>query len=267
MSRRVPARHVLRSEWTKLRTLGAAWLCLLLYVVVVGGGAWTSLSGTRAPEEPAAGVALALVGFAPAQLVLVALGALVVTSEFRSGTVLASLTAVPRRTRWLIAKTLVVVLGVAVLTAVLAAACVVSVPTLAAGTLELPLTEPAVLRPVALQVASAVLVTVLGVGLGALFRSTPWATVVGALLVLVAPLATAPAGDPRIAAASRFWPTLRVGEDDVLTVATRGSFGVPAGGDVLLAGATSWRVGLVVLAAWASAVWLLGALLTERRDV
>ena len=263
----MPARKILRSEWIKLRTLRAAWICLLLYAAVVGVGGWTSLSGTTAPAEPGTAVALALVGFAPAQLVLVALGALVVASEYRSGTVLASLTAVPRRSRWLIAKTLVVAFWVAVLTAVLAAVCVVSVPTLTAGTLELPLTESVVLRPIGLQVASAVLVTVLGVGLGALFRNTPWATVVGALLVLVAPLATAPAGDARIAALSRFWPTLRVGEDDVLTVATRGSFGVPAGGDVLLAGATGWRFGLVVVAAWALVIWLVGVVLTERRDV
>jgi ABC-2 type transport system permease protein len=267
VSRRPPIRRLVRSEWTKLRTLRAAWVCVLLYVAVAAVGGWNSLSGTKAPDDPATAVALALVGFAPAQLVLVALGALVVTSEYRSGTVLAALTAVPRRTRWLVAKTVVVVFWVAVLTALVAAACVVSVPTLTAGTLELPVTEWVVLRPVGLQVVSAVLVTVLGVGLGALLRRTLPATLVGALLVLVAPLATAPAGDDRIAALSRFWPTLRVGEDDVLTVATRGSFGVPAGGDVLLAGATAWRFGLIVVGCWALAVWLLGVVLTERRDV
>jgi hypothetical protein len=255
-----------RSEWTKFRTLPAAALCLLLCTALVAGGAWASLSGTTAPAQPAPAVARALVGFAPAQLVLVALGALVVSSEYRSGTVLASLTAVPRRTRWLVAKTFVVAGCVALLAALLAAACVLSVPTLTAGTLELPLTDPVVLRPLGVQTASAVLVTVLGVGLGALFRSAWWATVVGAVLLLVAPLAMAPAGDARIAAASRFWPTLRVGEEDVLTVATRGSFGVPAGGDVLLAGASSWRAGLVVVAAWALTVWVLGAAATERRD-
>jgi ABC-2 type transport system permease protein len=264
--RRLPLRRVVRSEWTKLRTLRAAWVCVLLYVAVVVVGGWNSLSGTRAPDDPATAVALALVGFAPAQLVLIALGALVVTSEYRSGTVLVSLTAVPGRTRLLLAKTVVVVFWVAVLTLLLATLGVLSVPTLTAGTLEIPLTEPVVLRPVGLQVASAVLMTVLGVGLGALFRSTLWATTVGVLLAVVAPLATAPAGDSRIASASRFWPTLRVGEDDILTVATRGSFGVPAGGDVLLAGATQWRFGLLVIGCWTLVVWLLGVLLTERRD-
>jgi ABC-2 type transport system permease protein len=266
VSRRVPVHKVLRSEWTKLRTLPGAWICLSLYVAVVVLGTWTSLNGTTAPDDPATAVGRALVGFAPAQLVLLALGAVVVTSEYRSGTVLVALTAVPRRTRWVLAKTVVVVGCVAVVTAVLAALSVASVPTLTAGTLELPLTEPVVLRPVGLQVAAAVLVTVLGVGLGALVRSAPVAAAAGAVLVLLAPLATAPAGDSRIAAASRFWPTLRVGEDDVLTVATRGSFGLPAGGDVLLAGATSWGLGLLVVGVWALGVWALGAVLTERRD-
>lgn len=266
MSRRVPARAVLRSEWTKLRSLQTAWLCVLLYVAAALAGAWVSLGGTRAPQDPAAAVSAALVGFAPAQLVLPALGALVVASEYRAGTVLAALTAVPRRTRWLLAKTVVVSALVALLTAVVAAACVAVVPVLTAGGAELPLAEPAVLRPLVVQVAGAVLVTVLGVGLGVLLRRTAAALVVGVLLVAVLPLATVLAGRPQVVAVSWLWPTLRVGEEDVLTVATRGSFGVPTGGDLLLAGATAWQTGLLVIGSWALAGWLLGALLLERRD-
>ena len=262
----MPARKVLRSEWIKFRTARVAWGCLLLYVAVVGVGSWTSLSGTRAPADPADAVATALVGFGPGQLVLLALGAVVVTGEYRAGTVLASLTAVPRRTRWLIAKSLVVCSCVAVVTVLLAAACVAAVPTLTAGTLELPLTEPVVVRPIGLQAASAVLVTVLGVGLGAITRRTAVAVAVGTLLTAVAPVATVVALDARFEHLARFWPTLRVGLDDVLTVATRGSFGVPAGGDVLLAGSTPWQIGTAVVGGWALGVWLLGVLLTERRD-
>ena len=266
MSRRVPARALLLSEWTKLRSLRAAWLCVVLYVAMAVGGAWVSLSGTRAPDDAATAVATALVGFAAAQLVLPALGALVVTSEYRAGTVLASLTAVPRRTRWLLAKTAVVGVVVALVTAAVAVACVAAVPALTAGGAELPFAEPRLLRPILLQVAVAVLVTVLGVGLGALLRRTLLALAGGVLLVAVLPLATVLAGRPQIVATSWLWPTLRVGEEDVLTVATRGSFGVPTGGDLLLAGATGWRTGLLVVAAWALGVWLLGAVLLERRD-
>ncbi len=266
MTRRVPARALLRSEWTKLRSLRAAWLCLLLYVLVAVGGAWVSLTGTRAPDDAATAVATAVVGFAPAQLALLALGALVVTGEYRAGTVLASLTAVPRRTRWLLAKTVVVCLLVALVTAAVAVGCVAAVPALTAGGAELRLAEPGVLRPVGLQVAAAVLVTLLGVGLGALLRRTAAALVAGVLLVAVLPLATVLAGRPQVVATAWLWPTLRAGRDDAFTVATRGSFGVPTGGDLLLAGATPWQTGLLVAGAWALAVWLLGAALLERRD-
>lgn len=266
MSRRVPTRALLRSEWTKLRSLRAAWLCVVLYAGTAVTGAWVSLSGTSAPDDTATAVATALVGFAPAQLVLPALGALVVTSEYRTGTVLAALTAVPRRTRWLLAKTVVVCLLVAALTAGVAAGCVAAVPALTAGGAGPALLEPAVLRPVGLQVAAAVLLTVLGVGLGALLRRTVAALAVGVLLVAVLPLATVLAGRPQVVATSWLWPTLRIGEDDLFTVATRGAFGVPTGGDLLLAGATPWQTGLLVVGAWALGAWLLGAVLLERRD-
>ena len=216
--------------------------------------------------QTAALVAAALAGFASAQLVLPALGALVVAAEYRTGTVLAALAAVPRRTRWLLAKTVVVCTLVALLTAAVGAACVAAVPALVAGGTEVPLTEPVVLRPLGLQVVTAVLVTLLGVGLGTLLRRTAVAALAGVLLVAVLPLATVLTGRPRVVAASWLWPTLRVGEEDVLTVATRGSFGVPTGGDLLLAGATAWPTGLLVTASWALGVWLLGAVLLERRD-
>jgi hypothetical protein len=266
VSRRVPARALLRSEWTKLRSLRAAWLCVLIYVAVAVGGAWVSLSGTRAPDDAATAVATALVGFAAAQLVLPALGALVVTGEYRAGTVLASLTAVPRRTRWLLAKTVVVAVLVALVTAAVAVGCVAAVPALTAGGAELSFAERRLLRPILLQVAAAVLVTVLGVGLGAVLRRTVPALAAGVLLVAVLPVATVLAGRAQVVATSWLWPTLRVGAEDVLTVATRGSFGVPTGGDILLGGATGWRTGMLVIGAWALVVWVLGAVLLERRD-
>ena len=267
MSRRVPARALVRSEWTKLRSLRAGWLCVLLYAVAAVTGAWLSLSGTTAPADPATAVATALVGFGPAQLVLPALGALVVTTEYRTGTVVAALTAVPRRTRWLLAKTLVVGVVVALVTAAVAAGCVAAVPGLTAGGGGVSLTDPRVLRPLGVQTAAAVLVTVLGAGLGALLRRTVPALVAGGLLVAVLPLATALTVRPALAAVAPLWPTLRVGEEDLLTVAVRGSFGVPAGGDLMLAGATGWPAGLVLAGSWALAVWVLGAVVLERRDV
>lgn len=267
MTRRVPLRSVLRGEWAALRTSPAAWAGLLGYAAVVVLGGWTSLSGTAAPEEVGPAVAAALVGFVPGLLVLLALGAGAVTAEYRTGTVLTTLTAVPRRTRWLVARTLVVCAVVALVTAALAVGCVAAVPALTAGTLDLPLDDPAVLVPVALQVAAAVLVTVLGLGLGALTRRGPVAVALGVVLSVVAPVVTVAVLDGTAERLARWWPTLRIGVDDLLTVATRGSFGVPAGGDALLAGATPWTTGTAVLGGWALAAWVAGMALVERRDV
>jgi ABC-2 type transport system permease protein len=264
--RRVPGRALLRSEWTKLRSTPAVWVAVAVYAAVVVVGAWLSLSGTRAPDDVRVAVGRALVGFAPAQLALLVVGALAVTGEYRTGTVLASLTAVPGRTRWLIAKTLVVVFWVAVLTAVLAAGCVAAVPALTAGANEILLTDPVVLEPIGLQVASAVLVTVLGLALGALLRRTVAVAVVGTALVAVLPVVAVLTGNATARATAWLWPTLRVGADDVLTVADRGEFGIRSGGDVLLAGATTWPAGVAVIGGWALVLWVIGAVVTERRD-
>ena len=167
--RRVPGRALLRSEWAKLRSVRAFWLALTVNAAAVVVGAWTSLSGTTAPDDVRVAVAAA--------------------QE-----------------------------------------------------------------------------TLLGAGMGALLRRTAAVAVVGTLLVAVLPVATVLAGAARVVGISWLWPTLRVGEDDILTVATRGAFGLPASGDVLLAGATDWPTGLAVTGGWALVLWALGALVTERRD-
>jgi ABC-2 type transport system permease protein len=67
--------------------------------------------------------------------------------------------------------------------------------------------------------------------------------------VLVAPPALALAGSEVAARISQSLPALRVGED------------------AFLAAATAWPVGMAVLAGWSVGVWVIGAVLLERRDV
>jgi ABC-2 type transport system permease protein len=149
----------------------------------------------------------------------------------------------------LVAKTVVVVgysLGVS---ALLAVSCWLAARTLTAVPGGVRPDDPAVLRTLGLQVGAAGLVGVLGVALGAVLRSTAGAVGVGAALVLVAPPALALVGSALASRVSQSLPALRVGEDAFLAVAT------------------PWRVGMAVVAAWAVGVWVLGALLLERRDV
>jgi ABC-2 type transport system permease protein len=247
--RTVPFGAVVRSEWTKLRSVRATWWCTAVYVLVAGGGGWLAAAGTDTSPRADVAVQTALTGFGIAQLALVVLGVLVVSSEFASGLALVSLTAVPRRTRLLLAKTVVVVVYCLLLSAVLAVACALATRTLTAVPGGVQPDDPDLLRTLGLQVGAAGLVGVLGVALGAVLRSTAGAVGIGAALVFVAPPALALAGGDLAARISQSLPALRVGEDAFLAVAT------------------TWQVGMAVVAAWAVGVWLLGAVLLERRDV
>jgi hypothetical protein len=239
---------LLRSEWTKLRSVRFTGWCTAVYVLVVGAAGWLAAAGTDTAPRADLAVDGALTGFGFGQLVLVVLGALAVTSEFGSGSAVATFTAAPRRARLLLAKTLVVAAYVALLSAVLAVLCAVAARQLTAVPGGISLTGPDVVRPVLLQVGAATMVAVLAVGLGVVLRSSAGAIGTGAALVFFAPLLVALAPDWAARQATRM-PALRVGQD------------------TFLAEPTSWQVGMPVIAAWMVGVWLAGAVLLERRDV
>ena len=55
MRRKVPFRALLRSEWSKLRSVRATWWCTGLYLLVVGGTGWLAAAGAgTAPRADAA---------------------------------------------------------------------------------------------------------------------------------------------------------------------------------------------------------------------
>jgi ABC-2 type transport system permease protein len=245
----VPLRAVLRSEWTKLATLRSTWWCAAVYVVVVLAFGWLAAAVTD--QVPSAGfaVAAALTGFGFGQPVLVVLGVLTGAMEFATGTAVASFAGVPRRSRLLLAKTTVVAVFAAVITAVLTVGCALAARTLTVVPGGLELTDPAVLRPLAVQVAVATLVVVLGVALGALVRSTAGGIGIGLALVLVVPPLLAADGRRLTEQLSEVLPALRVGED------------------AFLAGPDAWTAGLAAAGVWALGAWVLSAVLLERRDV
>lgn len=239
---------LLRSEWTKLWSVRFAAWCTAAYVFVVLGAGLLAAASTQTAPEPDLAVETALTGFGFGQLVLVVIGVLAVTSEFGTGNALVAFIAVPRRTRLLVAKTAVVGGWAALLSTVLAVLCAVAAARLTAVPGGTSLTDPSVLRVLALQVAAATLVTVLAVAIGTVVRSSAGAIGAGAALVFFAPLLVALAPDWAARSATAM-PALRVGRD------------------TFLAEATTWQVGTAVTAAWAVALWILGAILLERRDV
>jgi ABC-2 type transport system permease protein len=245
----VPFRALLRSEWTKLRTVRATWWCTGLYLLIAGAAGALAAAGTDSSPEAGIAVSTALTGFGVAQLVLVVLGVMAVTSEYSSGMALVSQTVMPRRARLLVAKTLVVAVYCALLTAVLAPLCALAAATLTVVPGGVSFADPAVVRPLALQVGAAALVGVLSVGLGAALRSTAGAVGLGMVLVFALPPAVALADSDWASKVSQALPALRVGEDPFLAVGT------------------PWHVGMGIVAAWALALWLVGALVVGRRDV
>lgn len=249
MSGAVPFSAVLHGEWTKLWSVRSTWWATAVFVALAGAGGALAAAGADAAERPAVAVQTALVGFGVAQLALLVVGVLTVTAEFASGSALPTLAAVPRRTRLLLAKTVVVGGWCALLGVVLAAVCFLAARTLTAVPGGVPPTDPEVLRLLALQVGAAVLAGVLGVGLGAVLRSTAGAVGVGTALVLVLPQVLALSGPRWAESASSALPVLRVGQEAFVAV--------PA----------TWPAGMAAVAAWAVGAWVLGAVLHERRDV
>jgi ABC-2 type transport system permease protein len=245
----VPFTALLRSEWTKLRSLRSTWWCTAIYLLAVGGTAWLAAASTDTSPRADVAVSVALTGFGFGQLVLLVLGVLVVTSEFASGMALVTLTATPRRIRLLLAKTVVVTVYCALLTAVLVPVCFLAARTLIAVPGGVLWADPDVLRSLALQVGAAALVAVLAVALGAVLRSTAGAVGLGAALVFALPPALALVGSEIASKASQALPALRVGDQAFLAVAT------------------TWPVGMAVVAGWAVVVWVVGAILLARRDV
>jgi ABC-2 type transport system permease protein len=240
---------LLASEWTKLRSVASTWWCTALYLLTALTLGWLAAASTDRASSAALAVSGALTGFGFAQLVLVVLGVLAGAGEFSTGMAVASFTAVPRRWRVLVAKTAVVALWSALLTAVAAAGCGLAARTLTAVEGGVSLVAPDVLRQLVLQVVWGVLVAVLAVALGTLLRSSAGGIGLGMALVLVLPPVLSLAGGRWAERTAQALPALRVGED------------------AFLAAATSWPVGLAVVGGWSVVAWALAALLLERRDV
>jgi ABC-2 type transport system permease protein len=191
---RVTLARVVRSEWTKLRSLpSTAWSLLAALAMIVGFGAlYSLLRVTRPPSDPATAAAfdptaVSLAGVQLAQLAVGILGVLLVAGEYATGTIRVSLAAVPRRLPVLWGKAVVV--GLTTLGLCLPAVVVaflVGQSILSAERLDIAPSHPGVARAVLGSALYLAAIGLLGLGLGALLRNTAGA--VAALFgVLFAP--------------------------------------------------------------------------------
>ncbi|MFC3572313.1 ABC transporter permease subunit [Streptomyces yaanensis] len=189
--------RVIHSEWIKLRSLRSTLFTLLAAVVAMTGlgclfsyftaARWDNLP----PQERLAfdPTLVSLRGIYLAQLAIGVLGVLVVTGEYATGMIRASLSAVPRRLPVLWAKALVYAAVAGVLMTVAAlAAFLLGQATLSGHHLGTSLSAPGVPRAVLGAGLYLTVVGLIGVALGALIRNTAGgiATLFGVLLVLPA---------------------------------------------------------------------------------
>ena len=192
---KVTQARVLRSEWTKFRSLrSTVWTLLVAAVLMVGFGAlFAAVNASQYHNFDAAQrlsfnpISTSLNGTLFAQLAIGVLGVLVISGEYSTGMIRSSLTAVPRRLPVLWGK-LAVFAGVTFVVTLVASfvAFFLGQALLSGHSLDASISDPGALRSV---FGAALYVTVaglIGVALGSLMRNTAAAisTFVGVFFVL-----------------------------------------------------------------------------------
>jgi ABC-2 type transport system permease protein len=180
----------LASELTKIRSTRSTWWTLLaLIVVTVGFGALASFGATRGGGNgPGFDATMrSLGGLYLGQLIIAVLGALVITSEYSTGMIRTSLTAMPRRGVVFAAKALVfglVALVIGLITSFIS--FFLGQAIMSSHHINASLGQPGVLRAV---IGGALFLTACGLlafGIGMMLRHTAGAitTAIGLLFVL-----------------------------------------------------------------------------------
>lgn len=162
-------RHVTRMEWVKIRSLrSTTWALAAMVTGTVAVGIAAGANMQNPHGDPTNNI---LAGVALAQVIVGVLGVLTMTSEYSSGLIQATLAAAPRRPLVLAAKA--AVLGTLALAAgelACFAAFLAGAAFLRPGVPHPALSQPVVLRAVALTGAYLALIGLIGLGLGAVIR-------------------------------------------------------------------------------------------------
>jgi ABC-type transport system involved in multi-copper enzyme maturation permease subunit len=247
--------RVVASEWLKLRSLRSTPLVLLAAMLaMVAFGAIIGHNTRQAtgldPEDLVASGPLQ--GYYLGQLLIGSLGVLVVSGEYSSGMIRATLAAVPRRLPVLLAKLLVfaVVVGTAMVAASIAG-FLVAQAFLSGYRPTYSLSDPDVLRVVVGTGVYLTLIGLLGNAFGWIVRSTPGALVTLFAVILVLPvLLLLFHGD--WAEHARAW----------LPTGAGASFST----SLRMPGALAPWPGLAVMVGWVVAAYVAAAVLLHRRD-
>jgi ABC-2 type transport system permease protein len=207
---------VLRSEWTKLRSVRSTFWALTVTVVLgIGLGAVISAVTAHAYAKMSVSQKLSWdptgysqAGVAIASLAIVVLGVLCVSSEYSSGMIRTSLIAVPKRGRVLAAKSLVFA-GVTFVVGEVTcfAAFFVGQALISGHAPHAALGDPGVARAVAGGGLYLAALAVLSVAVGALLRHPAAAIAAMIAVLLVLPGIAQALPDSLRNPVTEFWPT------------------------------------------------------------
>lgn len=164
---------VLRAEWTKARTVRSTWWSLTVSAVLCLGLAVLLGVQMAAANDRMSGTAaqLAFYPLLVGQIALVVFGVLLVSAEYTTGTIRASLAAVPRRGVFLAAKALTAA-GVAGVVSVVVSFGAFLIVQWALGEHGTTLAEPGVLRAVLGACAYVTMMCVFAMGVATILRSS-----------------------------------------------------------------------------------------------
>jgi ABC-type transport system involved in multi-copper enzyme maturation permease subunit len=259
------ASNLLSAEWTKIRSVRSTVWTLVLFVVITFGLTvlFTALTvanwnGPRAAERDAR-VLIDPVGFIMGsglflgQLTLCVLGVLVITSEYSTGTIRASLMAVPRRLGILTAKAVVFASLLIVVAEVVSFGSFFVGSAILHSRVPVSLGDHNVTRAV---VGTGLYLTVLGLfslAIGTLIRHTAGAISTAIGVVFVLPILAGLLPDSWGAHVNGYLP------EQAGTLI--GQQHPPADGNVL----SAWE-GFGVFCLWTAVLLAIGAYLLHRRD-
>lgn len=240
------------AELLKLRTLRSTWGFALVAFLLAGLATAGQIGGTQAEErrDPEFQFRLVLDAAFPAALLSLLLGMILVTNEFRHGTIARTLLATPRRGRLVAIKLLA---GAATGAGLMLITLVVTASTAVVwlGIVDVPLELGEATEAASRAFVGAVLAGILGAAIGGAVHSQVGALVGALVWIFVAePLLWALLGLLDLGGASEYLPAASLGG-----IVDSGGGGLPFAGSVAMA------------LAWAAVATVLAVLRTSRRDI
>lgn len=244
--------RLLAAELLKLRTLRSTWGFALVAFLLAALTTAGSIGGTQADErrDPEFQFRVVLDAAFPAALLSLLLGVIIVTNEFRHGTIARTLLATPRRGRLVAVKLLA---GAATGAGLILVTLVVTASTVVVwlGLVDVPLEIGDAADAASRAFVGAVLAGILGAAIGGAVHSQVGALVGALVWIFVAePLCWALLGLLDVGGAAEYLPAASLGG-----IVDSGGGGLPFAGSAAMA------------LAWAAVATVLALLRTSRRDI